>query len=404
MELTGYYIKIAKLIAREITDELSKSEREELYKWLSTSKENNRLYKKIRSEITGDAEDNINASIQTDIAWKKIVQKTALRKKSSYFANFLKSAAIFLIIISASAVIYYSLTKTPEPEIAVNSSNNTELQPGYQRALLVTSDGSSVDLEKGKTDTIREEDGSYIQNSNSILTYNNTKALPAEKKHHEKTIFNTLITPKGGEYNLVLADGTKIWLNADSKLKYPVKFSGIKRVVELEGEAYFEVAKNVNKPFLIKTNDYNVEVLGTVFNLWAYKEENKVMTTLVEGSVKIKDFDGSGNGVIIKPNEQLILNKTEKGILIRKVDPLDYTAWKDGRFIFVKQSLDDILKILSRWYNFDVEFESDELKTIVFTGNMDRYEDLSTPLEMISKTNKVNFKTEGRKVIVTNRK
>jgi ferric-dicitrate binding protein FerR (iron transport regulator) len=155
---------------------------------------------------------------------------------------------------------------------------------------------------------------------------------------------------------------------------------------------------------VIKTKQYDVEVLGTVFNILAYPDDKHVMTTLIEGSVRVTDFDDSGNEVFLKPQEQLILDKTEKGIFIRKVDAGNYTAWKNGRFVFISQNLEDILKTLSRWYNFDVEFESDELKKIVFTGNIDKYEELSTLLEMIAKTNKVNFKIEDKKVLATTRK
>ncbi len=405
MNLTTYYLRIAELIALEITGELNVSEKEELTRWLSSASENTKLYNKIKSQLLESINSKNKIDIQKELAWSIIKKETRGSGKSNIYVNILKYAAIVILALSVSGVIYWNFSGRSENNHVVGYSDVPELVPGRQQALLVMSNGSTVELDKEKKNSLKEENGLLIENKGSVLTYkagtiDNTK----KKQKQEKVIYNTLITPKGGEYNLVLSDGTKVWINADSKLIYPVKFIGDIRELTLEGEAYFEVTKNIRKPFFIKTNDYNIEVLGTTFNVSAYKDDDKVVTTLVEGSVKIKDFDDSGNEVRIKPDEQLILNKVKKGILIRKVDVNDYIAWKEGRFIFVRQNLESIMGILARWYNFDVQFEAVELKTLVFTGNMDKYDQLSMPLEMIAKTNKVNFKIEGKKVLVTKRR
>jgi ferric-dicitrate binding protein FerR (iron transport regulator) len=403
MELTNYYIKIAKLIALEVTGDLSPDEEKVLGQWLGTSSENKKLYQKIHSEVVHLLESQAKINFRKDIAWERISKETVYAKKPVSINPFFKYAAAILLIAGISGLIYINIPKKTENTIA-KSFTNSEFKPGFRRALLVKSDGSNIELSQESRDTIREGNGTVIENGENILAYNGPDMAGRSKKKIEKTIYNTLITPKGGEYNLILSDGTKIWVNAGSKLRYPVTFTGNVREIELEGEAYFEVKEQQHKPFVIKTKQYDVEVLGTVFNILAYPDDKHVMTTLIEGSVRVTDFDDSGNEVFLKPQEQLILDKTEKGIFIRKVDAGNYTAWKNGRFVFISQNLEDILKTLSRWYNFDVEFESDELKKIVFTGNIDKYEELSTLLEMITKTNKVNFKIEDKKVLATTRK
>ncbi|VAW24975.1 Putative anti-sigma factor [hydrothermal vent metagenome] len=404
MDLTTYYLRIAGLIALEITGELNVSEKEELSKWLSSASENILLYNKIRSQLLESINSKNEIDTQEGLAWSIIEKETRNPGKPNIYVNFLKYAAIIILLLSVSGIIYWNVSTKSGNNHVVGYSDTPKLVPGRQQALLIMSNGLTVKLDKEKRDSLKEENGLLIENKGSVLTYKAASNIEnAKKKQKRKIIYNTLITPKGGEYNLVLSDGTKVWVNADSKLIYPVKFIGGTRELTLEGEAYFEVAKNIRKPFIIKTNDYNIEVLGTTFNVSAYKDDGKVVTTLVEGSVKIKDFDDSGNVVRMKPNEQLILNKVEKGILIRKVDVNDYIAWKEGRFIFVRQDLESIMGVLARWYNFDVQFEAEELKALVFTGNMDKYEQLSMPLKMIAKTNKVNFKIEGKKVLVIER-
>ncbi|NOY96810.1 MAG: FecR family protein [Chlorobi bacterium] len=401
MDFTSYYLRIAELIALEVTGELNVSEKEELSKWLSSASENIKLYNKIKSQLLESSKNKID--IQKELAWSIIERETSKLGKPNIYVNFLKYAAIVILLLSVSGIIYWNFSNKSGNNHVVGYSDTPELVPGRQQALLVMSNGVTVKLDKEKKDSLKEENGLLIENKGNVLTYKAVGNIDNAKKKQRKIIYNTLITPKGGEYNLVLSDGTKVWVNADSKLIYPVKFIGGTRELTLEGEAYFEVAKNIRKPFIIKTNDYNIEVLGTTFNVSAYKDDSKVVTTLVEGSVKIKDFDDSGNEVRIKPDEQLILNKVEKGILIRKVDVNDYIAWKEGRFIFVRQNLESIMGILARWYNFDVQFEAEELKALVFTGNMDKYEQLSMPLKMIAETNKVNFRIEGKKVLVIKR-
>lgn len=392
------------MISLEITGDLNDKEKEELKRWTESSNENLELYDKIRREVGTKTLQKENLAIEKEKYWNQIESLIHKDKKRILVSTLMKYAAIFIIAIIFSGLAYYQFYYKNEKITNVQNVAVTELVPGEQKALLVMSDGSNVNLGKEKNNSIKEKDGSVIKNDDNNLTYNTQESGLNEKQQSKKMLYNTLITPKGGEYSIVLSDGTKVQMNAGSKLKYPITFNRNIREVELEGEAYFEVKHLNDTPFLIKTNDYNIEVLGTSFDVLAYKEDSKVITTLVEGSIKIKDFDNSGNEILVKPNEQVILNKLEKGIHIKEVDVNNYIAWKEGRFVFVRQNLEEILKILSRWYNFQVDYENDELKTIVFTGNMDRYEQLSTALNMIAQTNKVNFIIEENEVKVIKRK
>ena len=274
MELTNYYIRIAELISLEMIGELTSDEEEELGKWISTSSENKMLYEKIRFEIIQLLESQKEINVHGDIAWNRIFKETIFIKKPFSVNTLLKYVAVLFFVVGIFGIGYLQFAKKAEPTFTVNITD-TELKPGSQRALLVTSNGSNIELSNEKKDTILERNGLVIENEKNVLTYGKDDSDGKPGKNIEKVIYNTLITPKGGEFSLVLSDGTKIWLNADSRLKYPVKFAGNTREVELEGEAYFEVEKSLNIPFVIKTKQYNVEVLGTHFNIGAYKQKRK---------------------------------------------------------------------------------------------------------------------------------
>ena len=401
MKLTNYYLKIAELISMEITGDLGPEEKDELSRWLGSSIENVELYHKLRKDLMVQFGQTTTLDIDKEQIWNNIDGVISKDKGKSKYSFFLKYAAVMTLVFLLSGLAYLSYYNN-----TMNSDQlevKLELNPGEQKALLVMSDGSTIHLDENKRSTIKEKDGSLINNDENSLAYERATDVDKPKRQNTKALYNTLIAPRGGEYNITLSDGTKVWINADSKFKYPVYFNKDIREVELEGEAYFEVEHMNDKPFIIKTTDYNIEVLGTSFNVLAYEDDHQVITTLVKGSIKIKGFDDSGNELLVKPNEQVLLDKMEKEILVRNVDVNAYTAWKEGRFMFVKQDLERILKVLSRWYNFEVAFESEELKTIRFTGNMDRYELLATALEMIAETNKVDFIINNKRVLVTKR-
>ena len=225
------------------------------------------------------------------------------------------------------------------------------------------------------------------------LEYNRLKQTNADT-----VVFNQLIVPRGGLYLLVLADGTRVWMNSDSHLKYPVMFAGGKREVILSGEAYFDVVKDKSAPFIVRTELGNIEVLGTEFNIKCYSDETALVTTLVNGKVKFDD--GINPSVILKPEEQLIFEKENSQSIVRKVNVNHYISWKDNRLSFQGETLDMIMKTLSRWYNVEVVFEDSTLKALEFSGNLDRFTDIQEFLSLFELGVNVKFEVKNRTVYI----
>ena len=199
---------------------------------------------------------------------------------------------------------------------------------------------------------------------------------------------------------MTLADGTRVWLNSESELHFPLQFGGEQRIVQLTGEAYFEVAKDAAHPFVVEVCDSKIQVLGTGFNVRSYSEEGQIVTTLVEGAVC---FESIEDRVILKPGEQSILDKVGQ-LQKRVVEVYPFVAWKEGRFIFRKQRLEDIMVMVSRWYNVEVYFEDDESKEITFSGGMMRYEGFEALMKMIETGGSINCTIKDNTVFIAKRK
>ncbi len=212
--------------------------------------------------------------------------------------------------------------------------------------------------------------------------------------------YNTLIIPRGGQFNLTLADGTRVWLNADSRLKYPTSFPGEERVVELTGEAYFEVKKNTQKPFKVLSGNQVVQVLGTSFNISSYQDDPITATTLVEGKVEVYLENTPSEHQMLLPNQQSILVRSDNSLSQKEVDVKAFISWKDGWFYFKDKPLEAIMLDLSRWYDVSVQYEDQEAKKLPFTGEIRRYENLEDVLNLLEKTREVQFEMERRKVII----
>ena len=233
-----------------------------------------------------------------------------------------------------------------------------------------------------------------IRNNGTELQYATTEN--ATNKHANN--YNELIVPKGGEYTLTLSDGTKVWLNSQSKLKYPVAFNDTNREVYLEGEAYFEVTKDPHHPFHVNAKDrVTIEVLGTSFNVRSYPDETKVETVLEEGSVRMSK---GKEKVTLSPGYKAVY-QPEKGIETTSVNTELYTAWRHGQYIFVDESVENILKQLSRWYNIEVFYSNEKAKSVIFSGDVRKYNDITTLLEAMEIAGGIHFKINGNTLIVS---
>ncbi|WP_233632783.1 FecR family protein [Parapedobacter sp. ISTM3] len=307
-------------------------------------------------------------------------------------------SAAALVIVSAVALLFYSLVRQPSAEQHVAGSRPADVDPGTERAVLTLADGRKIALDEAGIGQLATEGGVIINK-----TADGQILYEANEQEGSALAFNTVETPKGGYFKIVLPDGTGVWLNAASLLKYPNHFSGHERRVELQGEAYFEVAsqysaasERVKMPFVVATATQEVEVLGTQFNLNAYPDEPDVKTTLLEGTVRVSDREGRLSKTL-RPGEQAVFAGGE--LLTHPVDAEAAVAWKNNLFLFYHADLATIIRQIERWY--DVEFDYASLpKTGRLYGEISRDKKLSVVLAALSEYTGLHFDLEGRRVAV----
>ena len=303
-----------------------------------------------------------------------------------------KKVSVAASILLVSVLSYYFLQhkevfKDTDQVNVVNA-----IEPGGNKAVLILADGRQINLEETAKGKLAEESGvTIIKKASGEIVYDMTGAKGSAIAQNS---FNTIATPRGGTYHVLLEDGSKVWLNAASSIKFPSAFSATERTVELKGEAYFEIAKNSTRPFTVKVEGQAIQVLGTKFNVNSYADESKLATTLIEGSVKVSNQFGN---VILKPGEQSQSTVHQK-INIRQVETEEFLAWKDGMFSFHRADLQTVLRQFERWYNIDVKFEKD-VPDIFFTGKIYRNLNLDDALNNLTFLG-VRFKIENRNVTV----
>jgi len=324
---------------------------------------------------------------------EETISKPAIPKRVVRLHKYWWAAAAVLIVFMSSALYFLvnnNRNNQNANEITTKTSNlKDDVMPGGDKAMLTLSDGSTIVLDsagngilaqQGNTQIIKQQNGELIYNASG---------------EGNNFAFNILSTPHGGQYKLTLPDGSKVWLNAASSLKYPTAFSGNSRQVEVTGEAYFEITKDVNRPFKVQVNQMEVEVLGTHFNVNGYEDEHIIHTTLLEGRVKINTQEGSN---FLNPGQQAQLQKSGKIKLINDADLEEIMAWKNGNFQFENADISVVMRQLARWYDVDVEYKGNVSRH--FIGTISRSVNLSQVLTMLEQTGEVKFKIEGRKVIV----
>lgn len=307
------------------------------------------------------------------------------------------AAAASIIVLLGAGIFYFVKSETAAKQENIQIVEKAkEIAPGGNRGILTLSNGKQIILSDiSSKDIIAKEDQDEVtikMDANGVITYVINPDADTSKENGNS--FNTLSTPTGGQYNIVLADGTKVFLNAVSSIKYPTQFNGDQRVVELEGEAYFEVAKDKSKPFIVKSDKQTIEVLGTHFNVHAYNNEAAVKTTLLEGSVAVSS---KNQKAILKPGQQSNISDNAK-IAIREVDTEAAIAWKNGRFKFDNADLKSVMKQLERWYGIKVEYRGD-VSDVRFNGGTFRNKNLSEVLKVLELSN-IKFKVEGKTITV----
>lgn len=388
---------IADLIVRKINGTISPAEEKELEEWVNDSPANKSLFNRVtsRSNQLNKLEvyslfrkDKVWSSIEDEIFPSKTIRLTT-RRILSY------AAAIFIPVLLVGGLAYNYIKINKELTIA---SIDTVIKPGSQKAILVLSDGGTMELDKEHALTDIEEGDVNIKNENNSLIYSDG-SKPNKRK---ELIYNELRTPRGGGYNLSLSDGTEVWLNAGSSLRFPVSFSDSTRRVYLDGEGYFDVT-HTGQPFIVSTGDMDVRVLGTSFNVSAYSDESEIVTTLVEGKVRI-DYTGKNESrmesKVLTPNKQALLNRYLAEIKIVEVNIDYYTSWMQGKLEFSNESLDIVLKRLARWYDFEYEFENKQARDYHFSARINNTESISTILGMLEMTTDVKFELKQNRIVV----
>lgn len=380
------------IIWNKIHHTISGKEQKLLDQWLEESPAHQKFYENVK-QFYSDGSSFENKKEDIDRAWKDVKRKTDLPKNK--YSRLIAYASFILLGALITTAIYFISSK-PAKQQPVIAETGTPIKPGSKKATLILDNGDVRELSEN-TEEILSEGGAQIKTTGNKLEY-----IPGTENelNREKVRFNTLEVPRGGEYFLVLSDGTKVWLNAETTLRYPVRFQNGQRKVELTGEAYFEVAENRDAPFLVTSGKQAVRVLGTKFNLSSFPEDAFILTTIVEGKVEVFPEQSPDSKQILLPNHQSCFNKEEGKISQQKVDPYKFIAWKEGRFVFENEPLSEIMKTLAKWYNVDVIFASEKARDFRFTGNLRRYENFGEILKKIEKTNEVEFKIEGRQVIV----
>lgn len=373
-----------------MSGQLDQQEKEILESWLRSSQKNQELHDRIVSEKNFLAHSQLYESIDKDKAWARIELNSGTSKKGFSFSLILSYAAAILLPVMIIISSYWYLNRQP----AEATHPIAAISPGSKSAVLVLGNGKNVDLTHELNKKIIEKDGTVINNSHTELNY---AGQPSSGQ--EETPSNTLIVPCGGEYNLILSDGSRVYLNSMSKLIFPVRFTGNNREVTLEGEAFFEVAKDQSKPFIVSIRGMKVEVLGTSFNIKSYPDDSQSFTTLVEGKVKVSSGDQLANVNYLEPNQQAVYDPAGSGIIIHEVDAVQMVQWTKGRVTFTNQTLDEIMKTLARWYDFSYQFEDEKLKSIRFEGGFNKYESIDPILDIISRTGKVKVSVKGKEIL-----
>ncbi len=381
--------EIARIIQKSLKGKLSESEEKLLSDWRKVSEENEHAFQRMISEDFYTVGMEKLETYDYRVAYGRFLQKKyQRRRKRRFLISMARVAAVALPFVMA-VVLYVGLNREEEQTLRPSLASN--ILPGTSKAVLTLANGQMIPLGKETTDSTIITDGTQISASGSGITY-------VGGGESDAVVYNKLEIPRGGEFCLTLSDGTRAWLNSETSIQYPVVFGAKERRVFIQGEAYFEVAKDAKKPFTVQFMSSSVTVLGTSFNIRAYPEEKQSQTTLAEGSVRIYS---PGSSMLLKPGEQAEVNALSGEMVKKEVEVKTFTSWKDGRFVFEQEPLENIMRTLERWYDIRVIFRDEGAKRISLSGNLKRYGDFSQVMNMLQMTGDVRFELHGNDVYIT---
>ena len=376
---------ISLLICKQLIGTISEDEQQVLDEWRKADSHNEAAYQRLkdtdrlsveyhRSQITdyhrplADMKRRLNLERPA----------TSARSNRPWVYGLMSAAAVLLLIFGATSFFTKTITDAVSPEETLVAQ--TEIVPGTTKAVLTLDNGKRVEL------GANEEA--------------NTKVI-AKATAGEPVSMNNLSIPRGGEFKVTLEDGTEVWLNAETTLRYPEAFDGDERRVEVSGEAYFKVAKNAEKPFYVVSGGQEVRVYGTEFNVHAYNDEPTIFTTLVEGSISLRPLNGNKSELMLTPGNQSVFTRGDASARVRKVDTEVVTSWRHGVFVFEDQNLEQIMRTLSRWYNFEYEFADAKVAQTEFMGSIPRYGSFNEVIDIFKKMGGIHLTLQGTKVLIS---
>ena len=390
MDVISRNKRVFQLIAKQLWEGLSDHEKQELQEWIQASPDNSTLYDELvrRERVRQYIEKRESIDVRKYMAvCERELGLGGKRRMIHWLWGY--AAAIFVL-----CVVGIGIWMNEREEVDVTEIAQTTIEPGKAKALLILGDGREIELSNRNVNKALEESGIVIVNDSSRIEYSRNTG------GGDKEVMNKIIVPTGGEYNLILSDGTWVYLNAESVITYPQKFVGEKREVTLEGEAYFQVTASKERPFVVKTKDMDVLVTGTEFNVKAYPDELNVQTTLLRGKVAVFAGIDKKEKIEIEPNQQAEWSRENVKLQVREVDPDLFVAWKNGQFLFRQDRLEDIMKTLARWYDMEVFYLDESIKNMAFAGKLDRSEDITPILNVLRATDKLTVEVNGKRIVL----
>ncbi|MBN8855826.1 MAG: hypothetical protein BGO55_16175 [Sphingobacteriales bacterium 50-39] len=396
-----YIERIAALITAQIRGTLTEEEALELKVWCAQSAANQALFDKLSDPeyVKDNMKDLPNMQALKSAGWDRLHSMLSAEdpewqgapvRRVNWRRYWVVASLIGVAIVGTLLYVRSGHDAGVVSSAPVASRLKNDVAPGGNKAVLTLSDGTSVVLDKAEKGAIASQGAARVMKlDDGKLAYNILNEKPTE------LAYNTLTTPAAGQFQVLLPDGSKVWLNNASSLRYPVAFTGKDREVALKGEAYFEVAHNSRQPFRVRVDGMLVDVLGTSFNISAYADERTIKTTLLTGAVRVSKGDA---GTLLKPNEQVLLDDAGKLSVLKDVDVDGVVAWKSGYFHFERADLKTVMRMLARWYDLDVQYEG-AVTSHEFEGYIERDLNLSQVLQILQK-NQVHFDLNGRKLTV----
>lgn len=384
------------LFRKYINNEVSREEFDRLMQYFDHPENRDKLTELIKEELlakpsreldeqTMKIVSNLDEQVLRQVKTLTIDESSAPVVKRFPYTSW-ASVAVLLIVVATG--IFFYLDQEHNVEIIEDEQNLVDISPGRNRAILTLDGEAEIELDGNNRGLVFQK---------GAIHYDDGQLVTSMKARENKVIqYATLTTPNGGQYEVTLPDGSKVFLNAASSLRYPIRFAGEHRAVELSGEGYFEVVSDIHRPFLVKSHGQTVQVVGTAFNIHAYGDDDVVTTTLAEGIIEVGK-NGMERAKRLAPGQQSVFD--QKGFKIHQVDVSTFISWKDGRFAFDEIDLSIVLRQLERWYDVDFVYEG-QMPKVAFWGSLSREVMLSEWLTVLELNTGISYKREGRKVMM----